>query len=256
MALVEIENVHKRFGHHEVLKGITLSVDAGEVVCLLGSSGSGKTTLLRCINHLETIDQGEIRVAGELVGYVRGADGKLREEKDSKTSAKRARIGMVFQRFNLFAHLTALQNILEAPVQVLHQDAAEAQARALELLAGVGLKQKAGHYPHELSGGQQQRVAIARALAMEPQLMLFDEPTSALDPELVGEVLETMRRLAAQGMTMIVVTHEMSFARDVADRAIMMADGQIIEDAPPAQFFSNPSHPRTQTFLSRILSPS
>jgi polar amino acid transport system ATP-binding protein len=256
MALVEIENVHKRFGHHEVLKGITLSVETGEVVCLLGSSGSGKTTLLRCINHLETIDQGEIRVADELVGYVRGSDGKLREEKDSITSAKRARIGMVFQRFNLFAHLTALENIMEAPVQVLRQDPATAKVRALELLAGVGLKQKAGHYPHELSGGQQQRVAIARALAMEPRLMLFDEPTSALDPELVGEVLETMRRLAAQGMTMIVVTHELSFAREVADRAIMMADGQIIEDAPPAQFFSNPGHPRTQAFLSRILSPS
>ncbi len=256
MALVEIDNVHKRFGHQEVLKGVSLTVETGEVVCLLGSSGSGKTTLLRCINHLETIDQGEIRVAGELVGYVRGPDGKLREEKDRITSAKRAHIGMVFQRFNLFAHLTALENIIEAPVQVLRKNPAEAKARALELLAGVGLRQKAGHYPHELSGGQQQRVAIARALAMEPRLMLFDEPTSALDPELVGEVLETMRRLAAQGMTMIVVTHEMSFARDVADRAIMMADGQIIEDAPPAEFFSSPSHPRTQAFLSRILSPS
>jgi polar amino acid transport system ATP-binding protein len=253
MALVEIDNIHKRFGHQEVLKGVSLMVETGEVVCLLGSSGSGKTTLLRCINHLETVDQGEIRVAGELVGYVRGSDGKLREEKDKITSAKRAHIGMVFQRFNLFAHLTALENIMEAPVQVLHKNPAEAKAQALELLAGVGLRQKAGHYPHELSGGQQQRVAIARALAMEPRLMLFDEPTSALDPELVGEVLETMRRLAAQGMTMIVVTHEMSFARDVADRAIMMADGQIIEDAPPAEFFSSPSHPRTQTFLSRIL---
>ena len=253
MALVEIKNVHKRFGELEVLKGASLSVEAGEVVVLLGASGSGKTTLLRCINHLETIHDGEIKVAGELVGYTRGKDGKLREEKDAITSAKRARIGMVFQRFNLFAHLTVLENVTEAPVQVLRVSLAEARKRALDLLASVGLKDKADHYPHELSGGQQQRVAIARALAMEPRLMLFDEPTSALDPELVGEVLETMRRLAASGMTMIVVTHEMSFARDVADRVIMMADGQVIEEGPPAQLFSAPSHPRTKAFLARIL---
>ena len=253
MALVEIANVHKRFGQQEVLRGVSLNVNAGEVVCLLGASGSGKTTLLRCINHLETIHDGEIKVADELVGYARGKDGKLREEKDAITSAKRARIGMVFQRFNLFAHLTAEENIMEAPVQVLRQPAETARRHARELLATVGLGNKANHYPHELSGGQQQRVAIARALAMEPRLMLFDEPTSALDPELVGEVLDTMRRLALGGMTMIVVTHEMAFAREVADRAIMMADGQVVEDAAPAQFFSAPSHARTRAFLARLL---
>ncbi len=253
MALVEIANVHKRFGQQEVLRGVSLCVNAGEVVCLLGASGSGKTTLLRCINHLETIDQGEIKVADQLIGYTRGADGKLREEKDRETSAKRARIGMVFQRFNLFAHLTAEENIIEAPVQVLRQPVEAARKKARELLATVGLANKLHHYPHELSGGQQQRVAIARALAMEPRLMLFDEPTSALDPELVGEVLESMRRLAQSGMTMIVVTHEMAFAREVADRAIMMADGQVVEDAAPAQFFSAPSHARTRAFLARLL---
>jgi len=251
MALVEIRDVHKRFGSQEVLKGVSLDVEAGEVVCLLGASGSGKTTLLRCVNHLETMDQGEIKVAGELVGYARGRDGKLKEEPDRVTSAKRARIGMVFQRFNLFAHLTALENVAEAPVQVLGVAKAEAEKRALDLLARVGLKEKAGHYPHELSGGQQQRVAIARAVAMEPRLMLFDEPTSALDPELVGEVLESMRRLAADGMTMILVTHELAFAREVADRVIMMADGQVVEDAAPADFFSAPQHPRSKAFLAR-----
>ena len=253
MALVEITGVHKSFGQQEVLRGVSLSVNAGEVVCLLGASGSGKTTLLRCINHLETIDQGEIKVADQLVGYMRGADGNLREENDRETSAKRARIGMVFQRFNLFAHLTAEENIIEAPVQVLRKSREEARNQARALLATVGLANKAQHYPHELSGGQQQRVAIARALAMEPRLMLFDEPTSALDPELVGEVLDSMRRLAQSGMTMIVVTHEMAFARDVADRAIMMADGQVVEDAPPTQFFSAPAHARTRAFLARLL---
>jgi polar amino acid transport system ATP-binding protein len=251
MALVEIRDVHKRFGAQAVLQGVSLDVEAGEVVCLLGASGSGKTTLLRCVNHLETVDRGEIKVAGELVGYARGANGKLKEEPDRIASAKRARIGMVFQRFNLFAHLTALENIIEAPVQVLGVAKTEAEKRALDLLARVGLKDKAGHYPHELSGGQQQRVAIARAVAMEPRLMLFDEPTSALDPELVGEVLESMRRLAADGMTMILVTHELAFAREVADRVIMMADGQVVEDAVPADFFSAPQHPRSKTFLAR-----
>jgi polar amino acid transport system ATP-binding protein len=251
MALVEIRDVHKRFGSQDVLKGVSLDVEVGEVVCLLGASGSGKTTLLRCVNHLETVDRGEIKVAGELVGYARGRDGKLKEEPDRITSAKRARIGMVFQRFNLFAHLTALENVIEAPVQVLGVAKTEAEKRALDLLARVGLKDKAGHYPHELSGGQQQRVAIARAVAMEPRLMLFDEPTSALDPELVGEVLETMRRLAADGMTMILVTHELAFAREVADRVIMMADGQVVEDAAPADFFSAPQHPRSKAFLAR-----
>jgi polar amino acid transport system ATP-binding protein len=251
MALVEIRDVHKRFGAQDVLKGVSLNVEAGEVVCLLGASGSGKTTLLRCINHLETMDRGEIAVAGGLVGYARGKDGALREEPDRATSAKRARIGMVFQRFNLFAHLTALENVTEAPVQVLGMAKPEAEKRGLDLLARVGLKDKAGHYPHELSGGQQQRVAIARAVAMEPRLMLFDEPTSALDPELVGEVLETMRRLAADGMTMILVTHELAFAREVADRVIMMADGQVVEDATPADFFSAPQHARSKAFLAR-----
>jgi polar amino acid transport system ATP-binding protein len=251
MALVEIRDVHKRFGQQDVLKGVSLDVEAGEVVCLLGASGSGKTTLLRCVNHLETVDRGEIKVAGELVGYARGRDGKLKEEPDRIASAKRARIGMVFQRFNLFAHLTALENVVEAPVQVLGVAKAEAEKRALDLLARVGLKDRAEHYPHELSGGQQQRVAIARAVAMEPRLMLFDEPTSALDPELVGEVLETMRRLAADGMTMILVTHELAFAREVADRVIMMADGRVVEDAAPADFFSAPRHPRSKAFLAR-----
>jgi len=251
MALVEIRDVHKRFGVQEVLKGVSLDVEAGEVVCLLGASGSGKTTLLRCVNHLETVDRGEIKVAGELVGYARGRDGKLKEEPDRIASAKRARIGMVFQRFNLFAHLTALENVIEAPVQVLGVSKDEAEKRALDLLARVGLKDKARHYPHELSGGQQQRVAIARAVAMEPRLMLFDEPTSALDPELVGEVLESMRRLAADGMTMLLVTHELAFAREVADRVIMMADGQVVEDAAPADFFSAPQHPRSKAFLAR-----
>ncbi|HEX4370083.1 MAG TPA: amino acid ABC transporter ATP-binding protein [Rhizomicrobium sp.] len=251
MALVEIRSVHKRFGAQDVLKGVSLDVEAGEVVCLLGASGSGKTTLLRCVNHLETVDRGEIKVAGELVGYARARDGKLKEEPDRIASAKRARIGMVFQRFNLFAHLTALENVIEAPVQVLGVAKTEAEERARDLLARVGLKDKAGHYPHELSGGQQQRVAIARAVAMEPRLMLFDEPTSALDPELVGEVLETMRRLAADGMTMILVTHELAFAREVADRVIMMADGQVVEDAAPADFFSAPQHPRSKAFLAR-----
>ena len=253
MPLVEIKNVHKRFGAQWVLKGISLDVEVGEVVCLLGASGSGKTTLLRCINHLETVDEGEILVAGELVGYARHASGRLKEEPDRIASAKRAKIGMVFQRFNLFAHLTALENVMEAPVQVLKRSPDEARRRAFELLTQVGLKERAGHYPHELSGGQQQRVAIARALAMEPRLILFDEPTSALDPELVGEVLETMRRLAAQGMTMVLVTHELSFAREVADRAVMMAEGRVVEDAPPEKFFSAPSHPRSQAFLARSL---
>jgi len=253
MALVEIRDVYKRFGAQEVLKGVSLDVEAGEVVCLLGASGSGKTTLLRCINHLENMDRGEIKVAGELVGYARGSDSRLREEPDRLASAKRSKIGMVFQRFNLFAHLTALENITVAPVEVLGISRAEAEQRAMALLARVGLTEKAGYYPHQLSGGQQQRVAIARAVAMEPRLILFDEPTSALDPELVGEVLETMRRLAADGMTMILVTHELAFAREVADRVIMMADGQVVEDAPPADFFAAPQHPRSKAFLARTM---
>ena len=252
MALVEMRAVRKRFGALEVLKGVDLDIEAGEVVCLLGSSGSGKTTLLRCINHLETFESGSILVSGETVGYQRGAKGELIEETDRATAAKRARIGMVFQRFNLFSHLTALENVTEAPIHVRRIAPEAARRRARELLDSVGLASKAEQYPHELSGGQQQRVAIARALAMDPVLMLFDEPTSALDPELVGEVLETMRRLATGGMTMIVVTHEMSFARDVADRVVLMDAGQIVEQAPPAAFFTAPKHARTQAFLSRL----
>ncbi len=250
--LVEITGVHKRFGSLDVLKGIDLAVAAGEVVCLLGSSGSGKTTLLRCVNHLETYEAGRILVGGETVGYRPGPNGRMVAESDRATSAKRARIGMVFQRFNLFAHLSALENVCEAPIHVRRMAPAAARERAGALLARVGLAAKADQYPHELSGGQQQRVAIARALAMDPILMLFDEPTSALDPELVGEVLDTMRDLARGGMTMIVVTHEMAFAREVGDRVVMMDAGRIVEQAPPATFFSAPTHPRTQAFLSRL----
>ena len=252
MALVEISGVRKSFGAIEVLKGIDLAVAAGEVVCLLGSSGSGKTTLLRCINNLESIDAGTVLVDGAMIGYRLGPDGALVPEPDRITAAKRARVGMVFQRFNLFAHLTALENVCEAPVHVRRVALVEATSRARDLLASVGLADKAEQYPHELSGGQQQRVAIARALAMDPILMLFDEPTSALDPELVGEVLDTMRRLASDGMTMIVVTHEMSFARDVADRVVLMDAGQIVEAAAPAAFFTSPTHARTRAFLSRL----
>jgi polar amino acid transport system ATP-binding protein len=253
VALVEIDRVRKRFGEHEVLKGVSLEVTAGEVLCLLGPSGSGKTTLLRCINHLEKIDAGTIRVDGELVGYRLAADGTLREESDRIVAARRRHIGMVFQRFNLFSHLTALENVCEAPVTVLHRDRGEARERAIRLLTQVGLAGRLHAYPHELSGGQQQRVAIARALAMDPKLMLFDEPTSALDPELVGEVLETMQQLAAGGMTMIVVTHEIGFAREVAHRVVMMDEGVIVEQGAPHDFFTAPKHARTQAFLSKIL---
>jgi len=245
--------VHKRFGSLEVLKGITMDVAAGEVVCLLGPSGGGKTTLLRCINHLETIDAGTIRVDGEMVGYRLLPGGRLREESDRVVSARRARIGMVFQRFNLFAHLTALENVCEAPVHVRRVPRAAARELGMALLARVGLADKAHVHPHHLSGGQQQRVAIARALAMDPKLMLFDEPTSALDPELVGEVLETMRGLAEGGMTMIVVTHEMGFAREAADRVVMLDGGVIVEEAPPAEFFAAPRHERTRSFLGKVL---
>ena len=251
--IVEISGVHKAFDRIEVLKGIDLDVERGQVVCVLGPSGSGKTTLLRCINHLEKIDRGTIRVDGELVGYRQLPDGRLKEERDRVVAGRRAQIGMVFQRFNLFGHLTALGNVIEAPMRVRGLDRATATARGMALLEHVGLAEKAGRYPHELSGGQQQRVAIARALAMDPKLMLFDEPTSALDPELVGEVLETMKRLAREGMTMIVVTHETGFAREVAGRVVMMDGGVVLEDAPPAEFFAHPTHPRTQAFLSKIL---
>ena len=253
MALVEIRGAHKRFHNLEVLKGVDLDVETRQVVCILGPSGSGKTTLLRCINHLETIESGTIRVDGRLVGYRETGAGRLVEEPDRVVASRRADIGFVFQRFNLFGHLSALDNVTLAPMRVRGASRADAERRGRELLDHVGLGPKVDTFPHQLSGGQQQRVAIARALAMDPKLILFDEPTSALDPELVGEVLETMKRLASEGMTMIVVTHEVGFAREVGDRAVMMDGGVVLEDAPPEQFFSHPKHPRTQSFLAKIL---
>ncbi|MDE2174696.1 MAG: amino acid ABC transporter ATP-binding protein [Betaproteobacteria bacterium] len=250
--MVKAEGVHKRFGSVEVLKGISMEVARGEVVCLLGASGSGKSTFLRCINHLEKIDAGRLLVDGELVGY-RQIGERLHELHDRDICRHRAEVGMVFQRFNLFGHMTALENIIEAPMLVRKMPKAQATERARELLARVGLADRGSAYPNQLSGGQQQRVAIARALAMSPKLMLFDEPTSALDPELVGEVLDVMKSLARDGMTMVVVTHEMGFAREVADRVVMMHQGKIIESAPPEQFFGAPQHERTRQFLSKIL---
>ncbi len=250
--MLKAEGVHKRFGATEVLKGISLEVRRGEVVCLLGASGSGKSTFLRCINHLEKIDAGRLSVDGELVGY-RQVGERLHELRERDICRHRAEVGMVFQRFNLFGHMTALQNIIEEPVHVRGVPRAQAVAHARQLLERVGLADRSDAYPNQLSGGQQQRVAIARALAMSPKLMLFDEPTSALDPELVGEVLDVMKALARDGMTMVVVTHEMGFAREVADRVVMMDQGRIIESAPPEQFFSAPSHERTRQFLSKIL---
>ena len=249
--LVHAVNVTKAFHGTEVLKGIDMDVRRGEVVVLLGPSGSGKTTFLRCINQLETIDGGRIWVDGDLMGYAE-RDGQLHRLKDKEIAAQRRDIGMCFQRFNLFPHKTVLENIVEAPVQVKGTPKKEAQARALELLEQVGLDDKPSAYPAQLSGGQQQRVAIARALAMDPKLMLFDEPTSALDPELVGEVLKVMRDLAHGGMTMIVVTHEMGFAREVADRVVFMDAGVVVEEGPPSQVIINPQHHRTRAFLSRM----
>ncbi|PVG81553.1 ectoine/hydroxyectoine ABC transporter ATP-binding protein EhuA [Nocardioides gansuensis] len=251
-AMVRAENVHKSFGHVEVLKGIDLEVANGEVFCLLGPSGSGKSTFLRCINHLETIDAGRLSVDGELIGYREEGD-KLYELRESEVAAQRRDIGMVFQRFNLFPHMTALENVMEAPVQVRRESRTDARDRALQLLDRVGLGERAGNYPAQLSGGQQQRVAIARALAMKPKLMLFDEPTSALDPELVGEVLDVMKDLAREGMTMIVVTHEIGFAREVADTVVFMDDGVVVEAGKPADIIGNPQHARTKAFLSKVL---
>jgi polar amino acid transport system ATP-binding protein len=249
--LVRALNVMKSFHGTEVLKGIDLDVHRGEVVCLLGPSGSGKTTFLRCINQLEEIDGGRIWVDGDLVGF-RDHGGQLHHLTDKQIAAQRREIGMVFQRFNLFPHMTALGNVMEAPVQVRGTGKKAARARALELLEQVGLGDKPTAYPAQLSGGQQQRVAIARALAMDPKLMLFDEPTSALDPELVGEVLRVMRELADQGMTMIVVTHEMGFARDVADHVVFMDGGVVVEEGKPKDVISNPQHERTKSFLKRM----
>ncbi|MFZ0161150.1 MAG: amino acid ABC transporter ATP-binding protein [Kineosporiaceae bacterium] len=252
MPLVHAVNVTKAFHGQEVLKGIDLDVAERQVVCMLGPSGSGKTTFLRCINQLETIDGGRIWVDGELIGY-REAGGRLHRLRERQIAAQRREIGMVFQRFNLFPHKTALDNIMEAPIQVKGENRDEVRTRALALLERVGLKDKPAAYPGQLSGGQQQRVAIARALAMKPKLMLFDEPTSALDPELVGEVLAVMRELADEGMTMIVVTHEMSFAREVADEVVFMDGGVVVEKGPPSQVISNPQHDRTRIFLRRML---
>jgi polar amino acid transport system ATP-binding protein len=248
--MVDVEDVFKSFGPVEVLKGINLSVKRGEVICLIGPSGSGKSTLLRCINHLETIDAGCVRVDGSLVGY-REQEGRLRELPDADVAKKRADIGMVFQRFNLFPHMTATANVMAAPIHVRGESRADAKEQAKKLLVRVGLGDKLDAYPAHLSGGQQQRVAIARALAMRPKLMLFDEATSALDPELVGEVLAVMRDLAGEGMTMIVVTHEMGFAREAADRVLFMDLGEILEEGAPAQIFTRPEHRRTREFLKQ-----
>ncbi|MFF3290742.1 amino acid ABC transporter ATP-binding protein [Streptomyces sp. NPDC003023] len=250
--MVRAENVHKSFGHVQVLKGIDLEVAPREVFCLVGPSGSGKSTFLRCINHLEKINGGRLSVDGNLVGYREKGD-KLYELKEKEVAAQRRDIGMVFQRFNLFPHMTALANVMEAPIQVKGESKAVARERALRLLDRVGLADKAKNYPTQLSGGQQQRVAIARALAMEPKLMLFDEPTSALDPELVGEVLDVMRGLAEDGMTMIVVTHEMGFAREVGDALVFMDDGVVVESGHPRDVLTNPQHDRTKSFLSKVL---
>jgi polar amino acid transport system ATP-binding protein len=251
-AMVNAEAVHKRYGRHEVLKGITLEVAAGEVMCLLGPSGSGKSTFLRCINHLEKIDAGRLSVDGELVGY-REVGGRLHELREAEVALKRAEIGMVFQHFNLFPHMTALENVTCAPLRVRREGREQARERALGLLARVGLADKVDAYPAQLSGGQQQRVAIARALAMQPKLMLFDEPTSALDPELVGDVLAAMQQLAREGMTMIVVTHEMGFAREVADTVTFMDDGVVVESGAPADVLESPREERTRSFLSKVL---
>jgi len=251
--MVKAEAVHKRFGRLEVLKGVSLEVQPGEVVCMIGASGSGKSTFLRCINHLERIDAGRLWVDGRLVGYRQSGD-KLYELRDAEVCRERSEIGMVFQRFNLFGHMTALENVIEAPIRVRKLTKRDAVAQGRSLLEQVGLADKIDNYPAQLSGGQQQRVAIARALAMKPKLMLFDEPTSALDPELVGEVLDVMKGLAHDFQTtMVVVTHEMGFAREAADRVLMMDDGRIIEEGTPEHFFTAPREERTKQFLSAIL---
>ena len=250
--MVDARSVKKKYGSNEVLAGVTLSVEQGEVLCIIGPSGSGKSTFLRCLNHLESINGGRIYVNGELMGY-RQVGNVLYEMKPKDIAKARQAIGMVFQRFNLFPHLTALQNIIEAPIGVLGLDPEQAKTLGLELLQQVGLADKGDHYPAQLSGGQQQRVAIARALAMKPKLMLFDEPTSALDPELVGDVLDVMKNLAKAGMTMIVVTHEMGFAREVADKVVFIDKGQIVESGTPKQVLDNPQEARTKAFLNKVL---
>lgn len=250
--IAEAFEVQKHFGQLEVLKGISLTVNRGEVTCILGPSGSGKSTFLRCINQLETLDGGYISVDGQPIG-VKVKNGKLHKQNETEIAKSRENIGMVFQSFNLFPHMTVLENICEAPLRVRKESRKKVTDRAKELLARVGLSEKADVYPIALSGGQQQRVAIARALAMEPKLMLFDEPTSALDPELVGEVLDVMRDLAKAGMTMIVVTHEIGFAREVGDNLVFMDGGYVLEQGPPREVLSNPQHERTQQFLAKVL---
>jgi polar amino acid transport system ATP-binding protein len=252
--MVEIDDVHKRFGHLEVLRGISISVDKGKTICIIGPSGSGKSTLLRCVNHLEPIERGRIVVDGTLVGY-REVNGKLKELPGRVIARQRMDIGMVFQRFNLFPHLTAIENVIEAPVHVRGVRKSEAKERGMALLRKVGLEDKANNYPNQLSGGQQQRVAIARALAMEPKVMMFDEATSALDPELVGEVLLVMEQLAHEGMTMVVVTHEMAFAREAADEVCFMDGGVVCERGDPTEIFAHPKEERTRSFLRAILAP-
>ena len=250
--LVLAKNIRKSFGSNLVLADVSLTVDPGEVVCVIGPSGSGKSTFLRCINHLERIDSGYLSVGGDLIGYRRSGN-KLHAMREKEVARQRAGIGMVFQRFNLFPHMTVLENLIEAPIRVLNRSKQDARKTALELLERVGLAEKSSAYPSSLSGGQQQRVAIARALAMSPQLMLFDEPTSALDPELVGDVLEVMKELANDGMTMVVVTHEMGFAREVADTLYFMDGGYVVESGNPNDVLGNPQMERTQAFLSRVL---
>ncbi|PRY34567.1 amino acid ABC transporter ATP-binding protein [Umezawaea tangerina] len=250
--MVDLRGVHKRFGTLEVLKGVDLRVDTGEVVVVLGPSGSGKSTLLRTINHLEKVDQGYVSIDGDLLGY-RRAGNRLHELKEREILKQRTHIGFVFQNFNLFPHLTALENVAEAPLSAQRRTKAEVRTAAVRLLARVGLSDKEDAYPRQLSGGQQQRVAIARALALHPKLLLFDEPTSALDPELVGEVLDVIKDLARTGTTMIVVTHEIGFAREVADRVVFMDGGVIVEQGPPGDLLDRPTHPRTRAFLSKVL---
>ncbi len=250
--LVEISGVHKSYGGSEVLHDISLTVTPGQVVALLGPSGSGKSTLLRAINHLETIDRGEITIDGEFIGYEQRGD-RLYELPEKRVLERRTRVGMVFQNFNLFPHLTALENVAEAPVALRRLSKAEAEAQARALLARVGLSDRAGHYPRQLSGGQQQRVAIARALALQPEVLLFDEPTSALDPELVGEVLDVIRDLARSGTTLIIVTHEMGFAAEVADHVVFLDHGRILEQGHPRQVLRSPQHSRTRDFLQKVL---
>jgi polar amino acid transport system ATP-binding protein len=251
--LIEVRDLHKTFDKLEVLRGVSFDVRRGEVMAIIGPSGSGKSTLLRCLNFLEEYEAGEVLFDGTLVGYRKDGSGRLRPDSERNIRRVRARMGMVFQSFNLFPHKTVLENVMEGPAVVLRVPRAEAEERARKLITRVGLTDKLAVYPPLLSGGQQQRAAIARALAMQPDAMLFDEPTSALDPELVGEVLEVMQTLAAEGMTMVVVTHEMGFARQVADRVMMMDRGEIVELAPPAQIFSAPSSPRTAEFLRRVV---